>query len=132
VDNTDLEPRLRNVTGVPKNIDAHLQRFVGAELSFLGIDQRQLQLHFLPHESTSPDQYLHLGIEGRWELHDASGHLVDQQQSHWTRDVYRIHALLGQKVNAYSSNPPEDFTLLFVLGYRLRVFATPDGYEPAT
>ena len=115
--------------GVPANIAQHLEQFVGAELTLVGLGQHQIQFHFMRPADSSPGRDPSLSVEGRWTLHDRAGHLMDEERSYWARDVYRVHALLGQRVASVEASPPTSFALCFEAGYRLAVFATPGGYE---
>jgi hypothetical protein len=107
------------VYGVPADLD--LQRLSGATLIQLAIGEFQIQFHFEPETQ--------IAVEGRWELRDRSGHVIDLAQSNADRDVYRIHQLLGRRVVGSQVNPPESFTLEFDNGDRLQVFDSSDRFE---
>jgi hypothetical protein len=105
--------------GVPA--DLPLQPFVGKELNQIGLGRFQLQLHFSGTGS--------IFIEGRWELHDPSGILLDAEKEHAERDSYRIHRVLDLPVARFEIDPPRSFTLVFEPSYRLTVFDETPQYE---
>lgn len=100
--------------GVPGNLP--LDRFVHKELNQIALGRFQTQLHFSGTGSIS--------IEGRWELRDPTGVLVDQAQEHAERDSYRIHRLIDLPVAALEIDAPRSFTLVFDPAYRLTVSTT--------
>jgi hypothetical protein len=55
--------------GIPK--DLQLERFVGQEFNFIGLGRFQIQFHI--------SSLVAIHVEGRWELRDASGTLVDME-----------------------------------------------------
>jgi hypothetical protein len=83
--------------------DLPLQRFVGSELNQIALGRFQTQLHFAGCGS--------IFIEGRWELHDPNGELVDRMQDHEARDCYRIHRVLDLPVARFEIETPASFTL---------------------
>ena len=105
--------------GVPPNLP--VQRFVGDSLFqvCIGMDG----VHFVFGRAGT------ISVEGRWELHDAAGRLVDESQDHANRDSYRIHAILNEDVVDCSIDPPRSFTLSFASGYRLTVYDDSPQYE---
>ena len=105
--------------GVPA--DLNLERLRGATLIQVAIAEFQIQFRFEPETE--------IAVEGRWELRDRSGHIVDLAQRHAARDVYRVHQLLGRRVVGSQINPPESFTLEFDSGHRLQVFDSSDSFE---
>ena len=73
-------------------------------------------------------------VEGRWELRDPTGAIVDQ--SSWdteeqvlARDMYRIHKIIDVPVSRYSIDTPRSFTLFFENGYALTIYVDPTGSE---
>jgi hypothetical protein len=113
--------------GVPSDLD--LTRFYGAEVIQLAIGTHQLQVHLQPGEGSSLGQLQTIGIEGHWELRDGSGAVIDQAQDPATREVYRAHRVLGQRVTAGSLDAPKSFSLQFDNGLVLTVFDDSKQYE---
>jgi hypothetical protein len=106
--------------GVPADLD--LSRFKGATLIFLGVGEFQIQFRFHPKSSIS--------AEGKWELRDSAGSLVDEAvEINAKRDAYRIHAILGKRVESYSVSAPNSFSLQFESGHTLTVFDDSKHYE---
>jgi hypothetical protein len=105
--------------GVPA--DLPIQPFVGQELNQICLGRFQIQLHFSGGGSIS--------LEGRWELRDGAGHIVDRAQKHETREVYRIHRLIDVPVARFSIDPPRSFTLFFANGLALAIFDDSEHYE---
>jgi len=68
-------------------------------------------------------------IGGGWELVDASGALVDQQQEDGEQKSYRLHDILNADVTGSSIDPPRSFSLLFATGHRLTVYDDLPNYE---
>jgi hypothetical protein len=116
------------VYGVPS--DLNLQNFVGSTLTQVAIGEFELQFHFQPEGHIQPG--LHIGVGGRWELRDQSGHLVDEAQPTRDRDVYRVHQLLGRRVTGWEIDAPTSMTLAFDSGYRLQIFDSSREYESFT
>jgi len=108
--------------GVPP--DLNLERFLGATLTRLGLGEFQIDFQFHPEGEIT--------VEGRWELRDQTGRLVDEAQPTRQRDTYRVHRLLGQKVTRTSVNAPSSITLQFESGDRLEVFDDSTQYESFT
>jgi hypothetical protein len=73
--------------GVPADLD--LSRFEGALLIQLCVGEFQMDFHFHPKLSIS--------VEGRWEVRDSTGSLVDGMKPNAQRDALYIHVLLGKK-----------------------------------
>ena len=105
--------------GVPKDLD--LSRFKGATLIQLALGEHQIQFHFYPDANIS--------VEGRWELRDSAGTLIDQDAEHSEREAYYLHVLLGRDVEGYSVSAPHSFFLRFETGHVLTVFDSKERYE---
>jgi hypothetical protein len=106
--------------GVPDNLP--LQRFVGKYLEAIQLGKFQIQFHFAEAGSIS--------IQGKWELHDLSGALIDGSQDPSSREFYRVHMLLNETVTDQRIDPPDSFMLTFSSGHRLTVYDdTPGQYE---
>ena len=105
--------------GVPP--DLPLERFVGQELNQIALGRFQVQLHFAGCGS--------IFVEGRWELRDADGGLIDQEQEHVGRDCWRLHRVLDLPVLRFEIDPPRSFSLIFEQDYRITVFDDTPQYE---
>jgi hypothetical protein len=106
--------------GVPA--DLPLEPFVGDECSQIGLGRFQLQFRFR--------RAGQIVVEGKWELCDATGIVVDH--SAWAtreeadaRDAWRIHKIIDVRVAGYTIDAPQSFTLFFQNGYSLTVYDTP-------
>lgn len=110
--------------GVPP--DLPLQRFVGLDCSFIGLGVFQIQFHF----SNAGDAHTgSISAEGKWEMHDASGALIDQSQEHAEREAYRLHRIIGLPVTHFTIDAPRSFTLYFKGGFSLTIFDASEHYE---
>jgi hypothetical protein len=105
--------------GIPADLPLH--RFVGHGLNQIALGRFQAQLHFAGAGSIS--------VEGRWELRDPSGELIDRWEENATRDCYRIHRLLDLLVAGFEIDAPASFTLVFEPSYRLTIFDDTEQYE---
>ena len=105
--------------GVPA--DLPIQPFVGQELNQICLGRFQTQLPFSGAGSIS--------VEGRWELRDGAGDIVDRAEEHEIRESYRIHRLIDVPVARLSIDPPRSFTLFFDNGLVLTVFDDSEQYE---
>ena len=105
--------------GVPP--DLNLGFLHSAELQFVGLGLFQLQFRF------HPEGYI--SIEGRWELRDAAGALVDGRHDSRNRPPYQLHRLLGRRVVGSKVSAPEWFSLQFEGGEVLRIFDDNPYYE---
>ena len=108
--------------GVPA--DLSLKRFVGATLIQIALGEFQIQFRFQPDSE--------IAVEGRWELREHAGQLVDHAQAAANRDVYRVHQLLGRKVTDSRVDAPKSITLQFDSGHRLEVFDSSQQHESFT
>ena len=105
--------------GVPA--DLPIQPFVGQELIQICLGRFQIQLHFSGAGSIS--------VEGRWELRDGAGDIVDRAKDHENRESYRIHRLIDVAVDRFSIDPPRSFMLFFKNDLALTVFDDSEQYE---
>jgi hypothetical protein len=105
--------------GVPADLE--LSRFKGAVLIQLCIGEFQVQFRFHPKGSIS--------VEGKWELKDSTGTLVDGMKPNAQRDALYIHVLLGKGVDGFSLDAPRSFSLRFETGHILTVFDESREYE---
>ena len=101
-----------------------LERFVGATLIQIALGEFQVQCRFQPAGE--------IAVEGRWELRDDAGRLVDQAQATADRDAYRVHQLLGRKVTDAWVGAPKSIALRFDNGHRLEIFDSSQEYESFT
>lgn len=108
--------------GVPVDLD--LSRFNGATLIQVSLGEFQVQFHFTPTAE--------IAVEGRWELRDRSGRLIDHAQETTDREAYRVHHLLGRQVTGSQVDAPGSITLEFDSGHRLQVFDSSPEYESFT
>jgi len=105
--------------GVPADLD--LSKFKDATLTQLGIGEFQIQFLFHPQGNIS--------VEGKWELRDSDGILIDQAKTNVEREICRLHIVLGKTVENYSINAPESFSLRFDSGHVLTVFDDSKQHE---
>jgi hypothetical protein len=106
--------------GVPENLD--LRPFLGDHLAQLALGPNDLQLRFGAGGVIS--------VEGRWELRDAAGTLLDQAvEGPAVRECYRLHRLLMATVTGTRTDPPRSFTLVFDNGMTFTVYDDDDNYE---
>jgi hypothetical protein len=105
--------------GVPTDLD--LGYLHGATLIQVCLGEYQLQFHFHPKGSIS--------VEGRWELHDAAGELIDRLYDGMERPAYQLHRLLGQAVVGTEVAAPVSCALRFQKGEVLRLFDDSQQYE---
>ena len=108
--------------GVPWTLNLH--RFHGATLVQVAIGEFQIQFHFAPAGE--------IAVEGRWQLQDRSGQIVDQAEANAGRDVHRVHQLLGRQVTASRIDAPESIALVFDDGHTLTVFDSSSEHESFT
>jgi hypothetical protein len=105
--------------GIPA--DLPLRSFVGLEINMVGLGRFQTQFHCAGAGS--------IFVEGRWELRDAAGSVIDCQQDHDSRAAYRIHEILDVPIVRYEVDPPRSFTIVFENDLRLSVFDDSPQYE---
>ena len=105
--------------GVPADLD--LSHYLNGTCIQIALGESQIQLHFQPAAT--------IAIEGRWELRDAAGAIVDQSVPNDSRDSSRLHLLLAQPVVDCNVNAPTSFTLTFSTGHTLEVFDDSTEYE---
>lgn len=113
--------------GVPQDLD--LSRFLGATLIQVCLGEFQVQFHFQVIGSMASQGGLELAVEGRWELRDGSGSIVDRAMPNGDRDTFRLHRLLGRAVTRTDVEAPHSFALRFASAEELRVFDDSDQYE---
>ena len=105
--------------GVPADLD--LTHYANATCIQVTLGECQIQLHFHPTGT--------IAIDGRWELRDAQGRILDQTTAINTRDVCRLHLLLGHSVVGTHVTAPTSFALTFNTGLVFGVFDDSEQYE---
>lgn len=105
--------------GVPKHLK--LDRLIGQGFNFIGIGRFQIQFHI--------SSFVAIHVEGRWELRDAAGAVVDSDREHAERDVCRFHFIIDVPISRFSLNAPRSFTLFFESGHSLTIFDDNEQYE---
>ena len=68
-------------------------------------------------------------IEGAWELHSDQDRIVDADEPHEERKIYRLHLILHSPVLEVRLDPPRSCTLHFANGLRLTMFDDLGRYE---
>ena len=107
--------------GVPANLN--LAPFVGASLQRIDLGKWIIYFRFEMQPAGS------IGVEGEWELCDAAGLVIDQQQEPSERVSYKLHHLLLQNVVSYEVQAPEWFSLTFDNGMVLKIYDKDPHYE---
>jgi hypothetical protein len=105
--------------GVPQNLQ--LERLVGHEFNFIGLGRFQIQFHI--------SSLVAIHVEGRWQLRDSSGALVDSELEHTDRDVYRVHCIIDVPIVRFTLDAPRSFTLFFESGHSLTIYDDSEQYE---
>jgi hypothetical protein len=93
--------------GVPDTLP--LKPFVGSAFNQIALGRYQVEFHCAGVGS--------IDVEGRWELRQADGTLVDASAEHGTRDAYRLHTVLDVPIRGFQVDPPRSFTLVFDNGH---------------
>src|SRR3954451_21509823 len=97
---------VRDMYGVPTELPVNA--FVGREFNQICLGRFQIQFHASGTGSIS--------VEGRWELRDPSGTLVDAEQAHADRQSYRLHHIIDVPILRASVDPPRSFSIFFENG----------------
>jgi hypothetical protein len=112
--------------GVPKNLD--LSKIKGNFLSHITICQYQISFWFYK-PSVS------IAAEGKWELKDAKGQLIDgpsEENIDFTyakQKAFYSNQILGKVVKDFEISPPHSFSLHFESGHILTFFDDLGPYE---
>lgn len=103
--------------------DLDLSAFKGSNLTQVCFGEHEIEFRFTPPRIIS--------AEGRWELLDASGAVLDlaARGAYRDKNAYRVHLLLGQAVEGWSVDPPKAFSLTFGNALVLRVYDDSERYE---
>jgi hypothetical protein len=105
--------------GVPT--DLPVNAFVGREFNQICLGRFQLQFHASGTGSIS--------VEGRWELRDQTQTVVDAEQVHASREVFRLHRIIDVPVVRVEIDPPNAFSIYFENGWTLTIFDDSPQYE---
>ena len=111
--------------GVSEDLNRHLHQFHGQRLVQLFIGAYQVQFRF----DEAGRKPASVSAEGKWEVRDASGALVDESGPNEDREAYRVHRLLMLRVTGSRVRSPSWFELEFEQGYALRVYDDSEEYE---
>ena len=104
--------------GVPE--DLPLERLVGQQFNSIDLGRFQIQFH---------SSLVGISVEGRWELRDSSGAVLDSELEHAKRDSYRIHHIIDIPITRFSLDAPRSFTLFFESGHSLTIYDSSEQYE---
>ncbi len=110
--------------GVPTDLPLH--SFVGSECSHIGLGQWQIQFHFI---GSGGIDVGNITIEGRWELREQSGEVIDRSQEPSERKSYCVHKIFGLPITHFVNDAPKSFTLFFRDGFSLTVYDDSEQYE---
>jgi hypothetical protein len=105
--------------GVPANLD--LSFLHGAEVVQLCLGRHQLQVHFHPSAC--------INVEGRWELEDDAGRLIDGGSPGADGEACRLIRILGRQVVGFAVAAPVSFALIFDDGLVWRVYDSSPEFE---
>lgn len=105
--------------GVPADLD--LSAYLNTTCIQVSLGEFQIQLHFHPDAT--------IAIEGRWELRDEHGQVVDQSVNNDDRDTCRLHRLLGQTIIDSNIAAPASFSLTFSNRYVFEIYDDSQQYE---
>jgi hypothetical protein len=105
--------------GVPEDLDLSL--FHGLSVNFVLFGPAQVDFSFWPDGLIS--------VQGRCQLLNGAGQVIDEWAEGETREVHRLHRLVGQEVVATRTGAPDWFTLHFANGLALRVLDDHPNYE---
>jgi hypothetical protein len=70
-----------------------------------------------------------INIAGAWRIIDADNKLVDEGNEQESKDAYRTHLLLGQKIQKCTAMDPMTLTVMFESGWKLEILDDSDQYE---
>ena len=103
----------------PQNLD--LSHLTGCEV--VQVSHAPFNLCF----KLEPDN--HINLEGAWRLFNSAGKIVDEGNVQESKDSYRTHQLLGQKVQRCIVASPTTLAIVFENGWKLEVVDDSDQYE---
>jgi hypothetical protein len=104
----------------PEDI-SHLRTLEGKEITQICVGQYDLQFHFHPDGNIS--------VQGRCEMLDESGRIIDVWENGQRSDTFRFFELLGQAVVKVEIDSPKSFAAHFQGGCKLRPIDNSDQYE---
>jgi len=105
--------------GVPANLPVH--RLIGNSFNFIGLGRFQIQLH--------ASDLVAIYIEGKWELQDSEGTVVDSQNSYTERGATHLPTIIDVPVTACTIDAPRSFTLSFQSGHALIIYDDGPQFE---
>ncbi len=105
--------------GVPSNLD--LKHLIGVECTQICLGLHQVQVHFTKAVS--------LSIEGRWELRDSNGEILDQGKNLKQQECMLLHVIVGRTVVDTRIAAAKSITIVFDNRLVLEVFDSSHEFE---
>ena len=105
--------------GFPKDLD--LSHLVGGELIRISIDQYNLLFEFDPQNT--------INISGKWVLRNEQNEIFDQGVLETEKESYKVHKLVGQKIQDYEISSPKSIKFIFENNWELELIDNSDQYE---
>ncbi len=99
----------------------HLSHLRGGKMILVGVGEYDLQFQFHPQGNVS--------VEGRCELLEDSGAIIDAWDRGARSEVFRFLELLGKTVTEVVIDSPKSFKLAFPKGRWLRIIDNSEQYE---
>jgi hypothetical protein len=111
---------------IPK--DLNLNHLIELEVIAIQVDQYNvlIKLH------SSQNDYINISDSAPWELLDKEGKTIDQQLDFDSRDIFKIHKLLGSKIHSYKVESPTCLAFMFDSELILNIHDDSDQYESFT
>ena len=109
--------------GVPENLD--LERFADFQLVMISLGPHRIRFHL----QKDVQNYAEISAEGKWQIRDEGGEILDEFVPNDQRECYRVHRLLMLSIVDWRLNAPDWFEIEFEEGYKLRVYDDSDEYE---
>ena len=104
---------------MPSNLD--LKYFTGVECTQVCLGLHQVQIHFTKAVS--------IPIEGRWELRDSNGEMLDESKNPKQQECMRLHVIVGRIVVDTRIAAPKSIIIVFDNGLVLEVFGSSHEFE---
>jgi hypothetical protein len=101
----------------------HLEHLLGEDVIQIAVGE--FQIHF----ATGPKSNGGISVEGRCDLLDATGHVVDVWDRGKRTQQFRFFDLLGKTIREVEIDSDKSFVVTFADGCKLRVVDTSDRYE---
>lgn len=108
-----------SIYGVPIVLD--LSHFQSGTCKQIAIGEFQIQFHFHPSGTIS--------VEGRSELRDPGGQIIDRSMEPPDRDSCKLHRIVGKSEDTTFLKAPDSFGLIFDNGYTLEIFDDSQQFE---